>query len=53
MTLLIEQFTARSDNFAVLIHDSEAGLTASIDAPETEPIQAMLASKGWAYISSI
>jgi hydroxyacylglutathione hydrolase len=47
MTLIIEQFNVRSDNFAVLIHDSEAGLTASIDAPEAEPIRATLAAKGW------
>ena len=47
MNLIIEQFLARADNFAVLIHDPESGATASIDAPETEPIRARLAAKNW------
>jgi hydroxyacylglutathione hydrolase len=47
MALAIEQFTCRSDNFGVLIHDPESGLTASIDAPEEAPIRARLAEKGW------
>ena len=47
MALLIEQFTCRSDNFGVLIHDPASGLTASIDAPEEAPIRAHLAEKGW------
>jgi hydroxyacylglutathione hydrolase len=47
MALLIEQFTCRSDNFGVLIHDPASGLTASIDAPEEAPIRARLAEKGW------
>ena len=47
MALTIEQFTCRSDNFGVLIHDPAAGLTAAIDAPEEAPIRARLAEKGW------
>ncbi len=47
MALIIEQFTCRSDNFGVLVHDPESGLTASIDAPEEGPIQARLKEKGW------
>jgi hydroxyacylglutathione hydrolase len=47
MTLIVEQFGARSDNFAVLIHDTTAGLTAAIDAPEAAPIVAKLKEKGW------
>jgi hydroxyacylglutathione hydrolase len=47
MTLIVEQFGARSDNFAVLIHDTTAGLTAAIDAPEEAPIVAKLKEKGW------
>ena len=34
----IELFPCRSDNFGVLIHDPETGATASIDAPEEQPI---------------
>ena len=45
--LEIVQFTARSDNFAVLVHDPESGATASIDAPEAEPILAELEKRGW------
>jgi hydroxyacylglutathione hydrolase len=47
MALQIEQFICHSDNFGVLIHDPESGLTASIDAPEEAPIRAALAAKGW------
>ncbi len=45
--LQIEQFTARTDNFGVLIHDPDANLTASIDAPEEQPILAALKRRGW------
>ncbi|WP_428977557.1 hydroxyacylglutathione hydrolase [Oricola cellulosilytica] len=45
--LAIEQFTCLSDNFGVLIHDSETGRTASVDAPEADPIVAVLEAKGW------
>lgn len=45
--LQIEIFLCRSDNFGVLIHDAESGLTASIDAPEEEPIVAALERRGW------
>lgn len=45
--LIIEQFMCRSDNFGVLVHDPETGLTASIDAPEGPPILDVLEDKGW------
>jgi len=45
--LEIEQFPCLSDNYAVLIHDSEMGLTASIDAPDAEAILRRLEKKGW------
>ncbi|MCB1500046.1 MAG: hydroxyacylglutathione hydrolase [Bauldia sp.] len=47
MTLIIDQFPCRSDNFGVLIHDTESGLTAAIDAPEFDPIKHRLAERGW------
>lgn len=47
MTLEIYQFPARDDNYGVLVHDPESGLTASIDAPETAAVKAALAEKGW------
>lgn len=45
--LKIRQFMCLSDNFGVLIHDPDAGLTASIDAPEEGPIEAALTDAGW------
>jgi hydroxyacylglutathione hydrolase len=45
--LEIHQFPCLSDNYGVLIHDPEADVTASIDAPETEAVRAALAEKGW------
>ena len=47
MTLQIEQFMCRSDNFGVLVHDPETGATAAIDAPEFGPITDHLARRGW------
>ena len=47
MALSIEQFTCRSDNFGILVHDPAAGLTAAVDAPEEAPIRAHLGAKGW------
>lgn len=45
--LEIHQFLCLKDNYGVLIHDQEAGLTAAIDAPEAAPIRRALATKGW------
>ena len=45
--LEIELFRARSDNFGVLVHDPVTGRTASIDAPEEQPILDALARRGW------
>jgi hydroxyacylglutathione hydrolase len=45
--LKIELFPCRQDNFGVLIHDPQAGVTASIDAPEEAPIVEALARTGW------
>jgi hydroxyacylglutathione hydrolase len=47
MTLMIEQFMCRTDNFGVLIHDPNSSVTAAIDAPELGPIKATLAKHHW------
>lgn len=47
MTVHVHQFTCLADNFGVLLHDSETGATASIDAPDAAPILAALDQKGW------
>jgi hydroxyacylglutathione hydrolase len=43
----IDLFSCLSDNFGVLIHDPDSGLTAAIDAPEEGPILEALARRGW------
>ena len=48
MTLLeVYQFPCRSDNFGVLVHEAQSGLTASIDAPEARAVRHALDEKGW------
>jgi hydroxyacylglutathione hydrolase len=47
MALEIHQFPCLGDNFGVLIHDTERGVTASIDAPSADSVRAALAAKGW------
>ncbi|KQZ14758.1 MULTISPECIES: hydroxyacylglutathione hydrolase [unclassified Mesorhizobium] len=47
MAIQVEQFMCRSDNFGVLVHDSETGETALIDAPEEAPILAAIERTGW------
>ncbi|MDH6234094.1 hydroxyacylglutathione hydrolase [Mesorhizobium soli] len=48
MTIEIEQFMCRSDNFGVLLHDNESGEVILIDAPEEAPILAAVQRTGWA-----
>ncbi len=43
----IYQFPCLSDNYGVLLHDSETGVTASIDAPDEAAIRTALAKTGW------
>ena len=43
----IHHFICRQDNYAVLLHDSASGLTASIDAPDASAIERELTAKGW------
>jgi hydroxyacylglutathione hydrolase len=40
-------FPCRSDNYGVLLHDPETGVTASIDAPEAAAVEAALKATGW------
>lgn len=47
MPLEVHQFPCLSDNYGYLIHDSDTGLTATIDTPEVAPINAALEVKGW------
>src|SRR3974390_884489 len=43
----IRLFRCLSDNYRVLLHDSETGATASIDAPEAGPVEVALKEMGW------
>jgi hydroxyacylglutathione hydrolase len=47
MTMDVHQFLCMTDNYGVLVHDSSTGATASIDAPESAPVVAALAERGW------
>jgi len=47
MPAKIHQFTCLSDNFGVLIHDTDTGATASIDAPEAAAVERALQETGW------
>ena len=47
MPAIIHQFISRDDNFSVLVHDLQTGATVAVDAPEAEPIIAVLRQRGW------
>ncbi len=47
MTAHFKQFPCLSDNYGVLVHDSETGATATIDAPDAEAVLAALDGQGW------
>ncbi len=47
MAAQTELFLCLKDNFGVLLHDSESGATAAIDAPEAAPVEAALRAHGW------
>jgi len=46
-TLEVHQFPCLSDNYGYLVHDPDAGLTATIDTPEVAAINTALKQKGW------
>ncbi|MBZ5760916.1 MULTISPECIES: hydroxyacylglutathione hydrolase [Rhizobium] len=45
--LELDVFTCRTDNYGVLVHDPETGLTASIDAPDAAAVAAAAGRRGW------
>ncbi|WP_240230966.1 hydroxyacylglutathione hydrolase [Devosia lacusdianchii] len=47
MGLIVDVFSARTDNFGYLVHDTATGRTAAIDAPETTAIRTALLHRGW------
>jgi len=47
MSIEVHMFGCLNDNYGFLLHDTQHNLTASIDTPEVEPINAALEEKGW------
>jgi hydroxyacylglutathione hydrolase len=47
LSLIVDVFPARSDNFGYLVHDTASGRTAAIDAPEAAAIRNALLHRGW------
>lgn len=47
MSVIVDVFPARSDNFGYLVHDTTTGRTVAIDAPEAAAIRAALTRRGW------
>lgn len=47
MGVIVDVFSARSDNFGYLVHDIATGRTAAIDAPEAAAIKNALLHRGW------
>ena len=47
MALTVDVFQCLDDNFGFLIHDEASGATASIDAPDADPIRAAINRRGW------
>jgi hydroxyacylglutathione hydrolase len=47
MTIEVRQFLCRSDNFGALVHCTETGATAAIDAPDGEAVAREVEASGW------
>ena len=53
MTIAVHQFLCLTDNYGALVHDRATGATATIDAPEAEPILSALAERGWTLTEAL
>jgi hydroxyacylglutathione hydrolase len=47
MTTHVHQFLCLKDNYGVLVHDSDSGATAAIDAPDGAAVIAAAEAQGW------
>jgi hydroxyacylglutathione hydrolase len=43
----IHQFACLKDNYGVLVHDAEGGVTLAIDAPDAAAVKGALEARGW------
>lgn len=48
MPLELVTIPCRTNNYAFVLHDSDSGKTALIDAPEAQPVLDALSQRGWA-----
>lgn len=46
-TLETRQFVCGADNYGVLLHDPQGGVTLAVDTPQAEPIRQALRDHGW------
>jgi hydroxyacylglutathione hydrolase len=53
MTIHVRQFLCLKDNYGVLVHDSDTGATASIDAPDGEAVIAAAEAAGWTLTDAL
>jgi hydroxyacylglutathione hydrolase len=53
MTIHVRQFLCLKDNYGVLVHDSDTGATASIDAPDGEAVIAAAQAEGWTLTEAL
>jgi len=47
MGMRVEAFICRADNYGVLIHDEDSGMTAAVDAPDVDVVLGQLDALGW------
>jgi hydroxyacylglutathione hydrolase len=47
VSLIVDVFMCRQDNYGYLLHDTETGKTASLDAPDADAIRAALQKQHW------
>jgi hydroxyacylglutathione hydrolase len=53
MTIHLRQFLCLKDNYGVLVHDSDTGATASIDAPDGQAVIAAAEAQGWTLTDAL
>jgi hydroxyacylglutathione hydrolase len=47
VSVIIDAFICRSDNYGYLVHETKSGKTAAVDAPDATAIRAALDNRGW------
>ena len=47
MGMRVEAFICHADNYGVLVHDEDSGMTAAVDAPDNDAVLGHLDALGW------